>query len=486
MTLDELFKVDDSRSITTLCTNTKDVVAGSCFFCVQGATIDRHQFVDKAISLGAIAIVHSKDINHKQDGITYIQVKDVQESLITAVDKFYNSPSTKLTLYGVTGTNGKTSSTLMLYGLLNELGVNTGYMGTVAIKYNSRDIPATLTTPDVIELRRVLNDMVHENVDSLALEVSSQGLAMGRVDAIDFDVVGFTNLTMDHLDYHHTIEAYFEAKKHLFDMLKSDGIMVVNGDDTYGRRLLSENYKQMLVTYGLDTSNTYYASNIRLFSDHTEFDLNYGDSVYSVDTPMIAEFNVYNLLLAMAMIHQKTRIDLSHIVLAAKNLKEISGRVNFVEAGQPFKVVVDYSHTPDGFQKMYTFCRELVGLEGRIISVFGSAGGRDHEKRKIMGEVSDEYCDMILLTEDDPRTESVAVISEEIKQGILNTETFMIPDRYKAIKKAIEVARPNDIVVIMGKGLEEYQHGKNGKEPWIGDPKAVNVAWEERKNDTLE
>ncbi|AMC93388.1 hypothetical protein AOC36_05165 [Erysipelothrix larvae] len=484
MTGFDLFGVDDSRQITRLCNNTNQVIANSCFFCTTGVSADRHDFVDTAIEKGAICIVHSKPFTTYYDHILYIKVDDVQKELVRVADLYYGDPSRHLTLYGITGTNGKTSTAVMIYDLLKQLKVKAGYMGTVAIRYDDIELPAKLTTPDIIEFRELLSDMVNHQIDSVAIEVSSQGLSLGRVDNIDFDVVGFTNLTQDHLDYHKNMEAYFNAKKRLFDQAKPSCIMVINEDDEYGQRLIHTGYTQSIVTYGTHPTADYQAADIKLFDDHTEFKLIHKHQSYDVYSSRVARFNVYNLVLAIAMIHNQTHVSLQEIVSAAATLSEITGRVNFLDYGQDFKVIVDYSHTPDGMEKMYQYCKDIINPNNKVIAVFGSAGGRDHDKRPMMGQVSDAYCDVIVLTEDDPRSESVLDIAHDIKTGITKTETIIEPNRYLAIKNAIMRADPGDIVVIMGKGLETYQHGPSGKEPWMGDPDAVKQSLEEKNEHT--
>lgn len=469
MELNKLFKTDNKTDIKALVSDSRNVVNDSIFFCIEGFSVDRHEFIDQAIDKGAVAIVHSKDVD-KKPGISYFKVDNVYKELERVVDLYFDTPSKKLKIYGVTGTNGKSTMTSTLRHVLNRLGENTGYIGTISIEYNDKVLEPTLTTPDIIEMNSILKDMVDAGVTSVALEVSSQGLALNRVDTIDFDTVAFTNLSLEHLDYHKTMENYYLAKKHLFDLLKEEGVMVVNIDDSYGQRLYDEVNIKNKYSVSLEKSADYRVDGLNLDKDRSEFNLHVDNKVYPVITNMVAKFNVYNTVEVIAMLHQ-SGYDLEKVIAAIENLPSVKGRVNFIDNGQDFNAVVDYSHTPDGFEKIYTYLKEITS--GRLITVYGNAGGRDHSKRPIMGAISAKFCDLLVITEQDRRTEDVSVIKDEMLRDVKVTPYEFIPKRFDAIYHALSIAEKGDTVVVLGKGDERFQHGPEGLEAWPGDDKVV-------------
>lgn len=469
MKLKQLIKTDYDIEITTLSTDSREVIEGTMFFCTQGVLSDRHDFVDRAIENGAKVIVHSKDIE-KQDGIIYIHVDDVQKALEYVVDAFYGKPSQKLQVFGVTGTNGKSTMTSTLRHVLNALNINTGYVGTISIEYNDKILEPTLTTPDIIEMNDILKGMFDEGVEAVSLEVSSQGLDLKRVDTLDFDVISFTNLSLDHLDYHKTMENYYLAKKHLFEILKPEGKMIINIDDDYGQRLYDEIEHPHKFTVSLEKEADYKVEDVHLSKDKTHYTLITQGKKYEVITNMVAKFNVYNSVQVIAMLHQ-AGYKLEEVIEKLSDLPIVKGRVNFIEKGQDFNAVVDYSHTPDGFEKIYTYLKEIT--PGRLITVYGNAGGRDHSKRPIMGAISAKYCDLLVITEQDRRTEDVKKIKEEMLRDVNDTPYVFYEKRFDAIEYALKNARKGDTVVVLGKGDERFQHGPGGLEKWPGDDKVV-------------
>lgn len=475
MKLKKLFENESNLEITNLTTDSRLARKGSLFFCIEGVTQDRHDYIDDAISNGAVAIVHSKDVE-KVPGVVYIQVKDVYDHLERVSGIFYDDPSHKMSVIGVTGTNGKSTVTSTLRHVLNRLNSKTGYVGTISIEYGDVVLEPSLTTPDVIEMHDILNKMVKDDVENAALEVSSQGLDMRRVDTIDFDIAVFTNLSSEHMDYHKDLEDYFQAKKRLFDILKPEGTMILNIDDPYGKRLYDMDYPQKKISISLESSADYEVSDLVLREDHTSFTLKHQGNSYPVTTNMLAKFNVYNLVQVIATVHELGH-PLDSILPLVIDLPEVKGRVNMIDRGQNFKAVVDYSHTPDGFEKIYQYLRSIT--PGKLITVYGNAGGRDTTKRSIMGKISDTYCDYIVITEQDRRKEDVSQIKDMMVKDIKNTPYTFIEKRYDAIDYALKHAQEGDTVVILGKGDERFQHGPNGKEDWMGDDEAVKTILEQ-------
>ena len=437
------------------------------FFCIKGLNVDGHDFIDQAITNGCTVVVHEDDLDKYDDEVTYIQVGDAMGELHKITNVFFDNPSRKLIVHGITGTNGKSTVMKTLKNMLQRLGVNTGYIGTISVEYNDLILSPSLTTPDIIELQGILNDMVEAGVEEVCLEVSSQGLALRRVDGIHFNDASFTNLSHDHLDYHKDMNQYFEAKKVLFDRLSDDAFTIVNIDDEYGRKLLSQDYPN-LKTYGINDTADYRAKNIRLLPSKTQFTLVNNGEEYEVETSFVAMFNVYNVLNVIAILHERN-YTLDEIIPHLKDIEHVDGRLTVVDEGQDFQIFVDFGHAPDSMKNVYEYVRSITKPNNKIITVFGAAGARDHSKRPIMGEVASELCDWVILTEHDNRNESVKTITEEIITGIKKENYEFVMNRYQAIYKALSMANPGDSVVLQGKGEEKFIYREFGKEKWMGD-----------------
>lgn len=466
MKLTELFENVPDIEIKSLMSDSRLKRPDSIFFCVKGIRFDGHEFVEQAIRNGAKVIVYSEPLEHMHDDITYIKVKDVLQAFNQVADAFYGHPSHKLLMFGVTGTNGKSSIACIIRDILNEFEP-TGYIGTIAIQYGQVKLPPLLTTPDIDDLHGILRDMVDAGMKACALEASSIGIEQGRVDAIDFDVAMFTNLTHDHLDYHGTMTNYFNAKKKLFDNLKPDAVAITNVDDPYGMKIVKD-CPCRVVTYGIENEADYQVTDYQLLKDRTRFTLKVENMEYEIETNLVAKFNIYNLLAAMAALNQKG-ISITQMLPYIKNLSQIEGRMQRINDGQPFNIVIDFAHTPDGIEKVCQYASKITPKENRIIAITGSAGRRDTIKRPIFGQILDKYCDMIILTEDDPRDEDPHEIAEEIASGIRKTNYVIIDDRYDAIREAVEIADPDDTIIILGKGDEKFIYRQFGREPYEGD-----------------
>ncbi len=466
MLLSKIFDNAPDIEITGLCFDSREVKPNDMYFCLDGLIHDGHDYIDCAIQAGAVCIVHEKNIEDMMDDIVYIKVEDVNRTLNIIASKFYGNPSRDLTVFGITGTNGKTSVASIIKDAFSSFSP-CGYIGTISISYGNVTLPPTLTTPDAVCLHKTMRDMLDHGMQSLALEVSSHGLELGRVQTIDFDIAIFTNLTHDHLDFHGTVENYFEAKKKLFVNLKDSGIAILNKDDPYFEKI-SECTKAKIVTYGIQNDADYQADEIRISTTGSSFQLLYKESSYEVHTNLVALYNIYNLLAAMAAMHE-AGMPLEDIIRYVSNLAQIEGRMERIDEGQPFNVIVDFAHTPDGLEKVYEYAKQITEDDRRIIAVFGSAGKRDTKKRKLFGEISSKYCDSIILTEDDPRDEDAREIASEIRTGIVDTKSIFIESRYDAIRQAIESANVGDTVLILGKGDEVFMYREFGKEDWMGD-----------------
>lgn len=466
MKLTELFENVPDIEISNLMADSRKKRPDSIFFCVKGMMFDGHKFVDQAIENGAKVIVYSEPLDHMRDDITYIRVKNVLDAYNYVADAFYGHPSRKLKMYGVTGTNGKSSIACIIRDVMNEF-TPTGYIGTISIEYGNIKLPPLLTTPDIDDLHGILGEMVENGIKACALEASSIGIEQGRVDAIDFDTAIFTNLTHDHLDYHGTMANYLHAKKKLFDMLKPEAIAITNVDDPYGMAVVADT-KAKVVTYGIDKDADYRVTSYRLSRDHTNLTLSHDGREYEIETNLVAKFNIYNVVAAIAAMNQQG-LEITDMLPYLKKLKQIEGRMQRISDGQPFNILVDFAHTPDGIEKVCQFASAITPKNKRIIAITGSAGKRDSIKRPIFGKILDQYCDMIILTEDDPRDENPQTIAEEIASGISHKNYIFDMDRYDAIRQAIEIADPNDTIIILGKGDERFIYREFGREPYEGD-----------------
>lgn len=466
MKLSTLFKDAPEIEISGCCIDSRIAQKDEIYFCMNGLVHDGHSFIDEVIAKGVKCIVHHLPLKNMKKGIAYIQVDNVNKTLNRIASQFYETPSKKLKMFGVTGTNGKSTITSIIQDVYSHFKP-CGYIGTIAIRYGEINTPPSLTTPDPIFIHHTLSDMVRHKMEACALEVSSHGLELGRVLSVDFDVAIFSNLTYDHLDFHGTLENYYLAKEQLFKQLKPEGIAILNADDLYFERLHAA-CKARVVSYGIKHNADYRADHIKIDLNGSNFTLYHNKKEYEVSTNLVAMYNIYNLLASIAAICE-VGIAIPKLLPHIKEIKQIEGRMERIDEGQLFNVIVDFAHTPDGLEKVFEFAKSITPNGHNIIAVFGSAGKRDIKKRKVFGEIADKYCTNIILTEDDPRDESPKQIANEIREGILNTKNIYIEDRFTAIRQAIESANINDTVLLLGKGDETFMYREFGREPWQGD-----------------
>ncbi|NLC54424.1 MAG: UDP-N-acetylmuramoyl-L-alanyl-D-glutamate--2,6-diaminopimelate ligase [Erysipelothrix sp.] len=462
--LNELLSGQPKIKIEGLFTDSRIKLENGMFFCVKGLINDGHTYVTDAIANGAVCIIHSDDLTFYDKNIHYIKVESVLDTLNDIGAKFYKYPSKNLEVFGVTGTNGKTTVAFLLKSVLNRYK-KTGYIGTINIQYDDQKIEALHTTPDVLDLQKVLADMLKADVRAVAIEISSHSLEQKRVQALEVDYAIFTNLSHEHLDYHGTMDNYFNAKAKLFEGLTKEQVAIINIDDEYGKTLL-ERSGGTNITYGIESKADYMAKDIDFSNHFTTFNLIIKENIYPITTNLVAKFNIYNLLAVIAALCE-SGLEIEKIVESVKTLDQVDGRVEPIVLGQNMQIIVDYAHTPDGFEKIFKYADEIKG-DKKIIGVFGSAGERDVLKRRMLGEIADKYCDMIILTEDDPRKECVTAIANKIAEGI-SGNYVIIENRYDAIYQAIELANEDDVILLLGKGNDQYMARVNGKEFYLGD-----------------
>lgn len=430
---------------------------GSMFVCIVGYETDGHKYIESALRLGAKVICHSEDLEEYKDDITYIKCENTRNALAYFANRFYSFPSKKLKLIGVSGTNGKTSFCDIANTLFENLGFKTDYIGTLGRKNTKLEGQIIRTTPEITELTKDFSDMVKSNVDYCFLEVSSHGLVLDRVSYLNFYIGVFSNLSMDHLDFHKTMEEYYQAKKKLYYMV--DKFSVINIDDDYGHRLYSElkEDKKDVISFGEKEESDYKITIKELSLSKSSFTLTKENNKYDFVINSIGKFNIYNVTPAI-IIALEEGIGYEKIKDAILGYHGTNGRIERVEKD----IFIDYAHTPDAMEKILKLIREVSSK--KITLVFGCGGNRDHGKRPIMGSLAEKYADNIILTMDNPRKEKNEDIINDILNGIENkNDTQIIYDRKEAIDKAVKNKKDDEIVLVLGKGHETYQE--------IGDKK---------------
>lgn len=454
--------------IGSLAYDSRKVEPGALFFALPGEKVDGAKFLQSAADKGAVAAIGPA----REGGspLPYMEVENPRAALARASATFAGDPSRRLKVIGVTGTNGKTTTTYLTKHLLDEAGKLCGLVGTIHYSLGIEEIPASHTTPESLELQNLLGAMVARGCRACAMEVSSHALVQHRADAIDFDVAVFTNLTQDHLDYHKTMDAYFEAKALLFDKLKESTAKppraVINTDDRFGHRLIERCHRAGIktITYGLGANCDFQAKNIRIEAAETRFTLAARGREYLVRLPLIGLFNVYNALGALAAV-SALGVELRAAVGALAGAPQVPGRLQRVSLKRSFQVFVDYAHTPDALENVLRTVKEL--MPERLITVFGCGGDRDKAKRPLMAVAAEKYSDILIVTSDNPRSEEPGAILADIEKGLKRAGAYeVIEDRAAAIKRAIDIAAPGDIVVIAGKGHENYQEVNGSRHPF--------------------
>ncbi|PKL37605.1 MAG: UDP-N-acetylmuramoyl-L-alanyl-D-glutamate--2,6-diaminopimelate ligase [Spirochaetae bacterium HGW-Spirochaetae-1] len=465
----ELYSSGDLKEVKVVAVeyDSRKVTEGAVFVAVEGYETDGHGFIDAAIAKGAAAVVVSRKragefLHLDRKSITLLVSDNTRKALSCLSASFYDNPSRKMKVIGITGTNGKTSITYMIESVLKENGLETGVMGTINYRWGGVERPAPNTTPESRDMQEMFYRMHRDGVRAVVMEISSHALELNRADDIDLDAAVFTNLTRDHLDFHHDFEAYFSAKKRIFSILdrsiKEKKIGIVNGDDEYGARILKNrnNYSYPIVSFGVD-SDAYFRTDRKSIVNEISglsYVLESPEKGLSVSLQLAGTFHVYNSLAALATL---VSLDVPYAVIqqGLKKLKSVPGRFDTITTGLGFGVVVDYAHTSDALQKLLDSVNELK--KNRIITVFGCGGDRDRTKRPIMGKIAVDFSDHVIITSDNPRTEEPDAIIRDITAGIEKINYDVESDREKAIAMAVAMGEPGDIIVIAGKGHEDYQ-----------------------------
>ncbi|MGZ3922170.1 MAG: UDP-N-acetylmuramoyl-L-alanyl-D-glutamate--2,6-diaminopimelate ligase [Flavisolibacter sp.] len=441
--------------------DSRKVQKGSLFIAVRGVAADGHQFIDKAIQQGAVAIVAEEIPSSKEEGVTYVQSIDSAEAAGLIAHNFYDQPTTKLKLVGVTGTNGKTTIATLLYKVFTCLGYKCGLLSTVENQVGTKVIPATHTTPDAISLNALLKQMVDEGCEYAFMEVSSHAIHQRRIAGLEFVGALFSNITHDHLDYHKTFDEYIRAKKRFFDDLSSSAFAITNIDDKRGNVML-QNTNARKYSYSLKTVADFKGKIL----ENSLMGLVMTVNEQEVHFRLIGEFNAYNLLAvygaAICLGEEQ-----AHVLQCLSNTTGAEGRFDFILSAKDRVIgIVDYAHTPDALVNVLTTIKKLKQGHEQLITVVGCGGDRDRTKRPVMGEAACEYSDKAIFTSDNPRSEDPQEILNEMEAGLdsaARRKFISIVDRKQAIKTAVNMARPQDIVLIAGKGHEKYQEIKGVK-----------------------
>ncbi len=451
---------DMSIAVNEIQFDSRQVNVGDLFVAVKGTHVDGHEYIDKAIEKGASAIIAEEWNEHHKSDVTFVQVKDSAGALGIMCSNFYGNPSAKLTLVGVTGTNGKTSVATLLYQLFRNLGYKTGLMSTVQNKIDEEIIFSTHTTGDAKQLNKLLAQMVVKGCTHCFMEVSSHSIHQRRIAGLTFKGAIFTNITHDHLDYHKTFDEYIKVKKKFFDELPAPSFSLVNVDDRRGR-IMIQNTKSHKFTYGLKSMADFKAKILSNTFQGLELDINNQSIWFS----LVGEFSAYNLL---AVIGMATLLDEDpeEILTQLSKVKTAKGRFETVQNDAGVIAIVDYAHTPDALENVLKTIQSIRTRNEKLITVFGCGGNRDKEKRPLMGDIACKYSDKVIITSDNPRDEEPEEIIKQIQEGVKPSDykkTLVITDRKEAIKTAVSMAEAEDIILVAGKGHENYQEVKGVK-----------------------
>lgn len=456
--------------------DSRKVREGSVFVAVKGTKSDGHEFMGRAISSGAKAIICENVPRKLLKGVTYVKVANSAEALGIIASNFFGNPSDRIKVVGVTGTNGKTSTVTLLYRMALNLGFRCGMLSTVENRINSEVLPATHTTPDPVQINSLLAKMVESGCEFCFMEASSHAIDQRRVAGIDFTGAVFTNITHDHLDYHDTFKNYLEAKKRLFDDLPKGSWALVNGDDKNGL-VMAQNTKAKTYTYSLKNPGDFKGRILENTFQGLIMQID-GQEFHSA---LIGEFNAYNLL-AVYGVSQLLEVEQVEALAALSSLTAAEGRFDYLVSPKDKVVaIVDYAHTPDALEKVLATIAQVRDGNARIHAIVGCGGDRDKAKRPVMAGVAAKGSDQVILTSDNPRSENPETIISEMKEGILPTDmkkTLSITDRKEAIRAAIRMAAPGDIVLVAGKGHEKYQEINGVKQPF-DDKQVLNDAIKE-------
>ena len=463
-------KGDNTMTVNRIVFDSRSVEKGDLFAAVRGTQVDGHKFIPMAIEKGAAVILCEHFDSYITAEITVVIVGDSATALGVAAANFYDNPSRKLRLMGVTGTNGKTSKATLSHRLFSEFGFKCGLLSTVRNLVGTKELAATHTTPDAVAIQSLMNDMVEAGCDYVFMEVSSHAADQKRIAGLEFDIAIFTNLTHDHLDYHKTFDAYLKAKKSFFDALPKTAFALINTDDKNGR-VMVQNTLAALKTYGLHSMTDFKGKVIESHFDGMLMNIN-GVELW---TKLIGEFNAYNLLAVYAtgVLFGLSQEDVLRVL---SNISTVEGRFEYIRSNTGVTAIIDYAHTPDALKNVISTINQIRSGAGQLITVVGAGGDRDRTKRPVMGKIAAEFSTRVIFTSDNPRSEDPQEIINEMLSGVETDKrknVLAITDRREAIRTACMLATGGDVILVAGKGHETYQEIK-GKRNYFNDKQVVS------------
>jgi UDP-N-acetylmuramoyl-L-alanyl-D-glutamate--2,6-diaminopimelate ligase len=472
--------------------DSKNIHDGFLFVAIKGEKTDGHQYIEHALKNGAIALIVEDIPKNAPNNIPIIQVENSKSALAKVSANFFEHPTKELTLVGITGTNGKTTITYLLESIWQVMRKNTGVIGTVEYRYSGNRIPSPMTTPESLDLMKLLKDMRSSGVEYVAMEVSSHALDRNRVSECHFDIAVFTNLTQDHLDYHETFENYLLAKKKLFSEVlkqseKKEKFSIINIDDPYGKEIAKDSSGK-IIYYSCNRRNEgVYVEKASITPEGIQAFLGTPWGKIDISSKLLGKHNLYNILAAVS-VGLSLGFSIDHVKSGISSLRSVPGRLDKVENSYGINILIDYAHTPDALKNVLTAVRPLTPK--RLILIFGCGGDRDPLKRPVMGKIGRELSDILIVTSDNPRTEPPELIIDEIENGIQKGNSdkkmyFRISDRHNAIRKGIEIAAKGDTILIAGKGHENYQILGTRKIPFDDKETAENILQEINNKECL-
>jgi UDP-N-acetylmuramoyl-L-alanyl-D-glutamate--2,6-diaminopimelate ligase len=451
----------EALPIIKIAYDSRKIKRGSLFIAIKGYTADGHHFIEQAQKNGAVAAIVEEE--NKQIQLPQFVVKDSRQALARIAHDFYSPELDKIRLVGVTGTNGKTTTSFLIQSILNVAGLKSGLIGTIRYDTGAQYTKAWNTTPESVDLFEMIIDMQENGQSSCVLEASSHGLALHRLDSLQFAAAVFTNLSQDHLDFHHDFEDYYQSKKILFSLLKPDGRAIINRDDPFGQRLFSE-IQGDKIDFSVAHDSHISAKNWQSSLAGIEMDIQTPKEMINIKSPLIGKFNVENILAAAATGYAMN-IDPEKIKIGIENLASVPGRLEPVQVDIDRTILVDYSHTPDALEKALKELKKIS--QGNLWVVFGCGGDRDKKKRPLMGKIAQNLADRIIITSDNPRSESPESIINDILNGLVQDSSVIVEiDRFKAIQNAVKNSLPGDTILVAGKGHEDYQDINGVKYPF--------------------